>query len=90
MVILNKPMRSNRPDKKLMVYVKDSSTGKIKVIHFGARGYKYNYSERAWRSYMARSAGIRDKYGKLTKDNKLSANYWARKYLWPGRKGWRR
>ena len=87
---LNKPMRSTRPDKKKMVYVRDPKTGKIKTIHFGARGYQHNYSEKAWRSYIARASGIRDKKGNLTKDNKLSANYWAIRYLWPGRKGWRR
>jgi len=86
---LNKPIRSTRPEKKMMVYVKDPQTGKIKTIHFGARGYKHNYSERAWRSYIARASGIRDKQGGLTKDNKLSANYWAIRYLWPGRKGWK-
>jgi hypothetical protein len=85
---LNKPMRSTRPDKKMMVYVKDPETGKIKLIHFGAKGYQHNYSEKAWRSYMARSAGIRDKSGELTKNDRLSANYWSRKILWPGRKGW--
>jgi TFIIF-interacting CTD phosphatase-like protein len=87
---LNKPIRSTRPDKKKMVYVKDPSTGKIKTIHFGARGYRHNYSEKAWRSYIARASGIRDKEGNLTKDNKLSANYWAIRELWPGRKGWKK
>jgi len=88
--ILNKPMKSTRPDKKKMVYVKDSNTGKIKTIHFGAKGYRHNYSEKAWRSYIARASGIRDKEGKLTKDNKLSPNYWSIRILWPGKKGWRK
>jgi len=83
-------MRSTRPDKKKMVYVKDPRTGKIKTIHFGARGYKHNYSEKAWRSYIARASGIRDKQGRLTKDNKLSANHWSIKILWKGHKGWRK
>jgi len=83
-------MKSTRPDKKKMVYVRDSKTGKIKTIHFGAKGYKHNYSEKAWRSYLARAEGIKDKQGRLTKDDKLSANYWAIRYLWPGKKGWTR
>lgn len=87
---LNKPMRSTRPDKKKMVYVKDPSTGKVKTIHFGARGYKHNYSEKAWRSYIARASGIRDKEGRLTKNNKLSPNYWSIRVLWKGHKGWRK
>jgi hypothetical protein len=89
-IILNKPMKSTRPDKKKMVYVRDPRTGGVKLIHFGAQGYKHNYSEKAWRSYIARASGIKDKRGKLTKDNKLSANYWSIRYLWPGRKGWRK
>lgn len=80
-VILNKPIPSTRKGKKLMVYVKDKA-GKVKVVHFGDSRYKHNYSKKAWESYQARSAGIRDKYGRLTKDNKLSANYWARRVLW--------
>lgn len=56
---------------------------KIKLIRFGHRGYQHNYSEKAKENYLRRSAGIRDKAGRLTKDNKLSANYWARKILWP-------
>jgi hypothetical protein len=89
-IILNKPIRSTRPDKKKMVYVRDPNTGKIKLIHFGAQGYKHNYSEKAWKSYIARASGIRNKQGKLTKDDKLSANYWSIRYLWGGRKGWKR
>jgi hypothetical protein len=89
-IILNKPIRSNRPDKKKMVYVRDPETNKVKIIHFGQRGYKHNYSEKAWKSYIARASGIRDKQGRLTKNNKLSANYWAIRYLWPGKKGWRK
>ena len=48
--------------------------------------YRHNYSKKAYDKYMARSAAIRNKSGKLTKDNPLSANYWARKILWDGRK----
>ena len=43
----------------------------------------------ARKKYLARSGGIRDKYGRLTKDNPLSSNYWARKILWSGSK-WKR
>ena len=57
--------------------------GKVKVINFGHRDYKHNSSKEAKENYRKRSAGIRDKSGKLTKDDKFSANYWARKELWP-------
>jgi len=89
-IILNKPMRSTRPDKKKMVYVRNPQTGKVQLIHFGARGYKHNYSEKAWRSYIARASGIKNKQGQPTKDNKLSPNYWSIRVLWPGKKGWRK
>ena len=50
---------------------------KVKVVNFGARGYKHNYSKKAKKSYLARSAGIKGK------DDKFSANYWSRRVLWP-------
>ena len=34
------------------------------------------------KSYLARSGGIRNKEGKLTKNDKNSANYWSRKVNW--------
>ena len=86
---LNKPTRSTRKDKKLMVRVRDPKTGKIKTIHFGQKGYRHNYSKKARKSYMKRSAGRRNKKGRLTKDDKTSANYWSRKVLWSEKK-WRR
>jgi hypothetical protein len=83
-----KPVRpSTLKDKKKMVTIKVGN--KISTIHFGQKGYRHNYSERAWENYMKRSAGIRDGKGRLTKDNPTSANYWARKVLWNGGK-WRK
>ena len=76
----NQPIASSNPDKKKMVLAKDGD--EVRLIHFGQKGYKHNYSEAAKKSYLARSAGIKGKGG-LTKDNKLSANYWARRELWP-------
>jgi hypothetical protein len=58
----------------------------VKLIHFGHKGYEHNYSPEAKKNYLTRSAGITDKDGNLTKDNKLSANYWARRILWPAGK----
>jgi hypothetical protein len=34
------------------------------------------------KNYLTRSAGIRGKDGKLTKDDPLSPNYHARRVLW--------
>jgi hypothetical protein len=82
---LNHPYPSTRKDKKLMVYVKNRRTKRINIIHFGQRGYKHNYSRRARMRYLKRSAGIKNKNGRLTKDNRYSANYWARRILWKAR-----
>tara|TARA_Y100001937_G_scaffold117952_1_gene171748 strand:- start:875 stop:1126 length:252 start_codon:yes stop_codon:yes gene_type:complete len=78
---LYKPFNAPKGSKyKKMVYV--MKDGKKRKIGFGLRGYRHNYSAAARKSYLARSAGIRNKQGKLTKDDKNSANYWARKILW--------
>jgi hypothetical protein len=82
---LNKPIKSTAKGKKLMVLASKVIAGekRVKLIHFGALGYGHNYSEKAKHSYLARSAKIRDKKGKLTRNNPWSANHWARKILWP-------
>jgi len=75
---LYKPFNAPASSKyKKMVYVKKD--GKKRKIGFGLKGYKHNYSAKARKAYLARSAGIRDKSGKLTKNNKNSANYWSRR-----------
>jgi len=75
----NKPKKSDRPGKKKMVLAKKGD--EIKLVHYGATGYGHNYSDKARKSYLARSAGIKGK------DDKFSANYWARKDLWAGKGG---
>jgi hypothetical protein len=59
----------------------------IKVVEFGQKGYGHNYSAEARSNYLARSGGIRSGSGALTKNDKFSANYWARKVLWAGPSG---
>ena len=76
---LYKPFKSKAKNKKFSVYVKKD--GKTKLIHFGDSRYKHNYSKEARKNYLARSSGIRSK-GKLTKDDRNSANYWSRRVLW--------
>lgn len=83
--ILNKPFPSWRKNKLMAVYVWNNKTHRPKLIHFGDPNYKQNHSQQARKNYLARSAGIRNKKGNLTKNNKLSANYWARKFLWGAR-----
>jgi len=79
----NKPKRApSESSKKMRVLAKKGE--EIKVVEFGAKGYGHNYSEAARSNYLARSGGIRNKSGQLTKDDKFSPNYWARKVLWAG------
>lgn len=77
---IDKPVTSTRKGKKKMVLAEKG--GCLKLIHFGAEGYRHNYSKEARENYLRRSAGIRDKEGRLTKNDKHSANYWARNILW--------
>ena len=80
----NKPIDSDRPNKKKMVLAKVGD--KVKLLHFGQKGYRHNYSHKAKKSYLARASGIKDGRGNLTKDNKLSPNYWSIRTLWPKNK----
>ena len=49
--------------------------GKEKLIHFGAKGYKSNYSAKARKSFRSR-------HKCNTAKDKLTARYWACKALW--------
>lgn len=80
-LVPNKHYPSTKKDKKRMVLVKRGD--KQKLVHYGQKGYKHNYSDKAKKSYLARSGGIRNKSGKLTKNDPFSPNYHARKQLWP-------
>lgn len=71
----NRPVKSDRPGKKMMV--KACQNGKEKLVHFGAKGYGNNYSAAARKSFRARHSCD-------TANDKLSARYWACKYLWKG------
>ena len=80
----NKPKRAPAGSTKKMVVLAKSGE-QVKKVSFGFRGMSdfTKHKDPARRAnYLARSGGIRDGNGKLTKNNKLSANYWARKVLW--------
>ena len=77
------PIKSTKKGKKMMVYV--MKDGKKRLIHFGdsnMQDFTQHKDEARRKSYLARSGGIRNKQGKLTKNDKNSANYWSRKILW--------
>lgn len=84
-------LESSRKGKKYMVI-----TPKGKWVHFGAKSMEqfkdstgmglYSHldhgdAERR-RRYLARAKGIKDKQGRLTWNDKESANYYSVKYLW--------
>lgn len=80
---LYKPVISNKKGKKGKVFV--MKNGAKRLIHFGSKGmtdYTRGATKEQRNSYLARSGGIKSKDGKLTKNNKNSANYWSRKVLW--------
>ena len=74
----NKPIKSNREGKKMMVLAKDGD--KVRLIHFGATGYGHNYSAAARKSFRARHKCD-------TANDKLTARYWACRHLWKGSGG---
>ena len=69
----NKPRPSTSKGKKKMV--KACEGGQEKIIHFGAKGYKSNYSAAARKNFKARHRCD-------TANDKLTARYWACKKLW--------
>jgi hypothetical protein len=71
----NRPVKSDRPEKKKMVLAKEGD--KVKLIHFGDSSMGHNYSPEARASFKAR-------HGKNIAKGKMSAAYWADKELWAG------
>jgi hypothetical protein len=80
----NKPKAapSGSPKKKMVLAKKGDE---VKLVQYGQKGYEdftqHKNPERR-KNYLARSAGIKDKNGNPTKDDKFSPNYWARRDLW--------
>ena len=74
-VKLNKPFRTPNKSKKFGVYVKDKSTGNVKVVRFGDPNLsiKKNIPARQ-RSFMARFRPI---LAKVKGQKNLSPAYWA-------------
>ncbi|HMG84035.1 MAG TPA: hypothetical protein VK559_13430 [Ferruginibacter sp.] len=80
----NTPINTHTKDKqKKAVLVKYDDA--IKLVKFGLKGmedYTQHYDEKRRANYLSRSAGIKDKTGRPTKDDPFSANYWSRRVLW--------
>ena len=80
--------KSNRKNKKLMTVVdgKKVHFGDLRYGHFKDKtgihkSLDHNDPKRR-KNYLTRTAGIKNKEGKLTKDLPSSANYHARRILW--------
>ena len=78
----NKPKQAPSGSKsKFVVLAKKGD--QVKVVRFGGyEDFRQHRDPKRRENYLKRSAGIRDGSGKLTKDDKFSANYWARTKLW--------
>ena len=81
--------RSTKKGKKLMTVVNGKTIhfGDINMEHFKDKTNllpkRLNHNDKDRRkNYLTRSAGIKDKSGKLTKDNPMSPNYHSRRILW--------
>jgi len=85
---LYKPFKYTGKGKfKFSVYVKNKTTGRPKLIHYGHRDYqdfRQHKDQKRRKSYLARAKGIRNKQGQLTYKDKDTKNYWAIKHLWKG------
>lgn len=80
----NKPKKdtSGAKTKKVVLAKKGDE---VKLVRYGHKDYQdftQHKDPQRRENYLKRSAGIKDKSGKLTKDDPFSANYWARKDLW--------
>ena len=80
---LYKPKKSTNPKKKGMVYV--MKNGSKKLIPFGdasMKDFTQHKDPKRRKNYLTRSAGITNKQGVKTANNKNYANYWSRKINW--------
>lgn len=77
-VELRKPMKSTRKGKKRLVYVRNPKTGNVNVVHYGAVGYRHNYSEEAKKNFRKRH-----RCDPVSKLDKNSPKFFACEDLWP-------
>lgn len=79
----NKPVTSKDWKHKKVVLAK--VWDKVKLLRFWYKwmsDFTQHKDPKRRANYLARSWWIRDKNWNLTKNNKLSKNFWARKVLW--------
>lgn len=77
---IGKPIKSEKINKKLKVL-----TPNKKIIHFGdskMQDFTQHKDKNRQTNYCKRASGIKNKKGKLTKNDKESANYYSLRHLW--------
>ena len=82
---LYKPFKSKAKNKKYSVYVKNTTTGKPKLIHFGDNRYgqfkdKLGHYKHLDNNDPKRKKAYYDRHG--PSNDKNSAKYWSHKILW--------
>lgn len=86
-----KPIKSNKPGKKMMVRIYLPKLKKDKILHFGNSMYGDYGSKTATKNqqqnYLRRAMGLKNKYGKKSARDYKSPNYWSIVYLWKGNVG---
>ena len=76
----NIPIKSNRKNKKLMVLNNNNN-----IVHFGydkMEDFTQHKNKKRQTNYCLRANGIKNKQGRLTKNNIDSSNYWSLRVLW--------
>ena len=89
--------RSTNPNKKYMAVLRNKSTGREKLVHFGARSYeqykditplrlyssKDHLDSSRRRNYLSRHHhGVTNKAQALRETPKYTAKWFSTKYLW--------
>ena len=87
--LLSPSKPSTAKNKKRYRLVTNTETGRTKKVNYGyspmqnyGSGKNTHKSEKRRDNYLARSSGIKDKQGNLTKDNPMSSNRLSREDLW--------
>jgi hypothetical protein len=86
-----KPVKSNKKNKKFMVRIYIPRLKKDKIIHFGNSNYEdftQHHDRFRKKNYLIRSAKIANKYGKLSKNDYTSPNFWSRRKLWDSKESY--
>ena len=86
-LVFEGPFVSDKKYKKFYVLVFDKKRNKFVRVDFGDTRYEdytQHKDKKRRENYLKRASAIVDKFGKKTKDNPFSPNFWSIRYLWDG------